>query len=151
MRVRITAFILPPLKHTTLQNEHDQITLQMESQYMDSDSVKNALITVVSLLNGAYALFKSSKTYKKRLLLKTMFSNCFLDGEKLVTTWVDAVSIVGKIRFYPKWQGQIDHIRLHHASTLVHFASLIHPDLLDELDIDESHHYHSKTLSNHNG
>ena len=71
---------------------------------MDSDSVKNALITVVSLLNGAYALFKSSKTYKKRLLLKTMFSNCFLDGEKLVTTWVDAVSIVGKIRFYPKWQ-----------------------------------------------
>ena len=60
---------------------------------------------MIKLLNGAYALFKSSKNNEKRLLLKTLFSNLFLDAEKLVFSRVEVLSKMEKIRFYPKWQG----------------------------------------------
>ena len=53
-------------------------------------------------------MYKSSKTYQKRLLLKTLFANCYLDGEKLVTTWVDAVLMMRTIGDYRKWQGHRD-------------------------------------------
>ena len=88
----------------------------------------------VKLLNGAYALFKSSKNNEKRLLLKTLFSNLFLDAEKLVFSRVEVLSKMEKIRFYPKWQLTIDHIRTHDTTVLLQFVSSIHHDLLKAID-----------------
>jgi hypothetical protein len=91
-------------KQNELQNKHDLLTLQLEGQFTDSDTVKQSILTMISVLNGAYDLYKSAKTYQKRLLLKTLFANCYLDGEKLVTTLVEAVSDMRNIRSCRKWQ-----------------------------------------------
>jgi DNA invertase Pin-like site-specific DNA recombinase len=121
-------------KQNELQNKHDLLTLQLEGQFTDSDTVKQSILTMISVLNGAYDLYKSSKTYQKRLLLKTLFANCYLDGEKLVTTLVEAVSDMRNIRSCRKWQGHIDDLRTHNAAELVTFVSTLHPDLLEAIN-----------------
>ena len=67
-------------KHSALQQRHSDITVTLNEQTHDNNTLEKALITLLKLSNKAALVIKSSKTDLKRALLKTVFSNLLLNG-----------------------------------------------------------------------
>ena len=69
-------------KYTLLRTRHSELTISiLKKPETDNTTLEKAIITMLYLCKNAHFIFKSSKTPLKRLLLKTVFSNCELNGE----------------------------------------------------------------------
>lgn len=81
-------------KHSQLQSSHHEISVLLDEHSKDNDPLEKALYTLVLLSRHASLVIKSSKTAKKRVLLKTMFSNLELNGENVQWTMFTAFSMM---------------------------------------------------------
>ncbi|PCI96476.1 MAG: hypothetical protein COB14_09975 [Alphaproteobacteria bacterium] len=93
-------------KHSSLQSIHTETTVFLET--LSTDDFKEfdqAFITMIRLLNAIPLVIKSSKTALKRALLKTLFSNFYLNDCKLSCTLVTPLPIMLRIDEERKWLG----------------------------------------------
>jgi hypothetical protein len=94
------------------------------------------MITLVTLLNRALVVIKSSKTAQKREMLKTLFSNLCLNAEKLQYAYVSPLSELVNIGNYKKWLTSTDGIRKHHYKQINSIVRSMTPELLEEIESD---------------
>ena len=96
-------------KYTQLNTRHSELTITIiEKPETDNKTLESAIITMLYVCKNAHSVFKSSKTPLKHLLLKSLFSNCELNGENPRCVMVRPLSGVSKGVRCLEWQGQKD-------------------------------------------
>jgi site-specific DNA recombinase len=93
-------------KYTLLSMRYsDLIIAIVENDSRDVNELEKAMITMIYICKNAYNVFKSSKTPLKHLLLKTLFSNCELNGENPHCVMVRPLCVMLRGVRCLEWQG----------------------------------------------
>ena len=120
-------------KHTQLQLHHNDLTARLTRQQVTFKDTERALITLVKFMNRITVTIKSSKNDEIRVMLKTLFSNFFLNGRNLRWVWVSGMFEGRKSRSLHEWLGFCDDVRTYHHEDLL----LLTQDLPSELFCDD--------------
>jgi len=78
-------------KHSKLQSHHTDLKARLNRQQVTAKDTERALITLVKFMNNIPIVIKNSKNDEKRVMLKTLFSNLFLNGRNLRYAWVSGM------------------------------------------------------------
>ncbi len=95
-------------KYTQLQQRNSDITADLRAQLLNGKDFEEALLSMLLLCNKGLVVFKSSKTTLKRHLLKTVFSNLQMNGEKLRYTMNSPLSECMDAEGETKWWREQD-------------------------------------------
>ena len=96
------------------------ITVQVsEKMNQDKRELERSIITMLYICKNALFVFKISKTQLKHLLIKTLFSNCKLNGENPRCVTVTPLSGVLKTGSCLEWQMYIDDLRTHNSTEVI--------------------------------
>lgn len=95
-------------KYTQLQQRNNDITVDLKAQSTNGKDFEDALLAMLLLCNKGVTIFKSSKTVLKRCLLKAVFSNLQMRGEKLRFTMVSPLSECVNVGGIVKWWREQD-------------------------------------------
>jgi hypothetical protein len=87
-----------------LQSEHDDISVKLSSSSSTIKDIEKSLLTLVKILNMLISLNKSSRIALKRILLKTVFSNLYLNASNVEYTYVSVLSRCVEMCRNLKWQ-----------------------------------------------
>lgn len=98
-------------KKIYLQDELQDLDDKTKAYRAGDDGFKDALIALVSLSADAHELFRSSTIEKKRLLIKLVFSNLEMKGEKLGYTLNRPFDMFIKPTNCYEWRALVDRLR----------------------------------------
>ena len=117
---------------------HSELTITIfEKPKNDNEALESAMITMLYICKNAYSVFKSSKTPLKHLLLKSLFSNCLLNGANPRCVMVRPLSGVLKHVRCLKWQGLLDEVRTNHEAEVISLHQHLPDQLRCALQCDE--------------
>lgn len=98
-------------KKAELQKQQNDLDIQIKGNRVGDDSFKDTLITLVSLCSEAPTLFKGSTNTPKRLLLKMLFTNLQLVGDKLLYSLNKPFDLFVQTEGLEKWSELVDSLR----------------------------------------
>jgi len=111
-------------KHAELSMTYSDKTVEINVLNKNDNTILiKAIKTMLYISKNAYSVFKSSKTTLRRELLFTLFSNCELNGSKIVCTTVSPLCLMLKNDNRKKWQAMIDDLRTDSDMRLLIIAS----------------------------
>ena len=124
-------------KYNQLQQRNNDITVDLRAQSKDGKDFEDALLSMLLLCNRGLSVFKSSKTALKRCLLKAVFSNLQMRGEKLRYTMASPLSECVNVGGIVKWwreqdlnlctltRAELQSAAINHSTIPPHFRNLI--------------------------
>lgn len=98
-------------KKLHLESEQEDNDDKLKSYRAGDNGFKEALIALVSLCSNAHELFRSSTIEKKRLLVKLVFANLEMKGEKLDYALNRPFDMFIKTSDCSEWSGLVDRLR----------------------------------------
>ncbi len=104
------------VKKSVLHDKQTHLDNQIRGHRAGDEGFKDGLLTLISLSSEAYELFKSSQIAQKRMLLKFLFANLEMEGEKLHYTLNKPFDHFIKVKTCQEWRALVDALRTHQNS-----------------------------------
>lgn len=111
-------------KKCVLQEKHTHLSNLIQGHRAGDEGFKDALLTLISLSSEAYELFKSSQIAQKRMLIKFLFANLEMEGEKLHYSLNKPFDQFIKVKTCQEWRALVDTLRSHRISRGLIFTQI---------------------------
>ncbi len=95
-------------KCAQLQVQRNELDKQLTIRHITAKETEQALIKLVKFMNKIEVVIKSSKNDQIRMLLKTLFSNLYLNGRNVRYDWVSGMWKGCNARLNQEWLGWQD-------------------------------------------